>query len=546
MVGFLPILGMAGAESSHHESARNSDDEAGKVGAQVSAIRAHQEFLADDLMRGRDTGSPEHEIAARYVASYFQALGLEPAGDEGTFLQAVPLLQYQVDTDSLHMSAKGPSGELEFKWKEDFLMGGDAVREETSITAPVVFVGHGIVAPDLDHDDYEGVDVENKIVLMIGGAPASLPHNQRAYYSSGSNKIQEAVDRGAVGVISFRNSERAQKYPWERVTRNSGRPGMTWLNASGEASDYWPEIEGSAFLRQETVERMLEGSGHTLQELLEAEATHSLESFELPIEVSLSQTTTHERISSSNVAAILRGSDPQLQDEYVLYTAHSDHVGVGAEVDGDDIYNGAYDNALGVSILMEAARIFATAKARPARSILFLTVTAEEKGLLGSKYFARFPTVPIDSIVANINLDMPLLLYPLADVIAFGAEHSSLEAPVSHAAQVVGFELTEDPMPEEVLFIRSDQYSFVREGIPSIFFVSGMQSSDPEIEGGAVMQEFLTQHYHAPSDELSLPVDWDSAKRFTDANYLIGLEVANTPERPTWNEGDFFGERFKR
>jgi hypothetical protein len=529
------LMGKAGAEAGHNDG-----------GADTRAVRAHQAFLADDLLRGRDTGSPEYEIAARYVASQLQALGLEPAGDGDSYLQSVPLLKNELETDSIRFSVTGPEDGFDLEWKEDFLIGGDAVRGETSITASVVFVGHGITAPDLDYDDYASIDVEGKIVLMVGGAPASFPHNQRAYYSSGTHKTPEAVGRGAVGVLSFVNAERAKKYPWERMTRNAGRPGLRWVDESGQASDFYPQIEGSAFLNHDSVARLLEGSEHTLEEILEAEATQTLKSFKLPIEVTISRKTGHEAITASNVAAILPGSDPELAKEYVLYSAHLDHVGVGAEVEGDEIYNGAYDNAMGVAVMLEAARMFASADTRPARSILFLAVTGEEKGLLGSEYFARFPTVSIENIVANINLDMPLLLYPMADVTAFGAEHSSLEGPVSRAAEKVGLTLTPDPMPEEVLFIRSDQYSFVREGVPAIFFVAGMQSSDPDIDGGAIMQDFLRNHYHMPSDDLSRPVDWDSTRRFTEANYLIGLEVANTPERPTWNEGDFFGERFGR
>lgn len=532
------FVGMVGAGSAAAES--------GRLMSSAGAIEAHLTFLADDLLKGRDTGSPEYEIAARYVAAQFQSLGFEPAGDDGTYLQAVPFLRNQVDADSLVFEVDGPTGPFTLEWKKDFLVGGDAVRPETSVTAPVVFVGHGVAADALGYNDYDGVDVEGKIVMLFGGAPASLPHNERAYYSSGNTKLQEAVSRGAVGVISLQNAERTEKYPWERSIRNAGRPGLSWLSATGEASDYFPQIQGSAYLSHPAVARLLEGSGHTLAEILEAEASQSLQSFELPIEVTMSRTTAHEEISAPNVAAILRGADPELRNEYIVYTAHLDHIGVGAAVDGDEIYNGAYDNAMGTSVLLEVARLFSHANETPRRSILFLAVAGEEKGLLGAEYFARYPTVPVEGIVANINLDMPLFLFPVADVVAFGAEHSSLIGPVERAAEAVGFTLSPDPMPEEVLFIRSDQYAFIREGVPSIFFVTGMTSRDSTIDTAQVQREFLTQHYHMPSDDLSRPIHWDSARRFTDANFLIGLEVANTPERPTWNEGDFFGDLFGR
>jgi Zn-dependent M28 family amino/carboxypeptidase len=264
----------------------------------------------------------------------------------------------------------------------------------------------------------------------------------------------------------------------------------------------------------------------------------------LGIEVTLSQRTAHEQVASPNVIAIIPGSDPILKDEYVIYSAHLDHLGIGASVNGDDIYNGFYDNAMGVALLLEAARAFAAMPEPPRRSIMFIALTGEERGLLGSDYFAHYPTVPSDTLVANVNLDMPLLLYPVADVIAFGAEHSTLQQLIEPALAAESLALTPDPMPEEVIFIRSDQYSFVRQGVPSVFLVPGLSSTDPEIDSAAAFKEHLATHYHRPSDDSSRPVDWESALRFARANVRIGLAVAEDETRPVWNDGDFFGERF--
>ncbi len=264
----------------------------------------------------------------------------------------------------------------------------------------------------------------------------------------------------------------------------------------------------------------------------------------LGFELTMARETRLDRATSPNVIGIVRGTDPALADEYVVYSAHLDHEGIGAEVNGDSIYNGAYDNAMGVSLLIEAARVFAASP--PRRSVLFIAVTGEERGLLGSDYFAHYPTVPSESMVANVNLDMPLFLYPLADIIAFGAEHSSLESTIRDAIVEEGFELTLDPMPEENLFIRSDQYSFVKRGIPATFLVPGFASTDPDIDGKAMVEEHRMQHYHRPSDDMSRPFHWDSALRFARANVLIGAAVGDADERPTWNEGDFFGEKFGR
>jgi Zn-dependent M28 family amino/carboxypeptidase len=260
--------------------------------------------------------------------------------------------------------------------------------------------------------------------------------------------------------------------------------------------------------------------------------------------MTLAARTRIDRTTSPNVVGIVRGTDPELADEYVVYTAHLDHNGIGAEVDGDAIYNGAYDNAMGVSLLLEAARAFA--ESPPRRSILLVAVTAEERGLLGSDYFAHYPTVPTGSMVANINLDMPLFLYPLADIIAFGSEHSSLEGVVREAIAAEGFELTPDPMPEENIFRRSDQYSFVRRGVPATFLVPGFTSADPDIDGQAVVEDHRKHHYHRPSDDMSRPFHWGSALRFARANVRIGAAIANDDEPPAWNEGDFFGQKFGR
>jgi hypothetical protein len=509
-----------------------------------AALRGHLAFLADDLLQGRESGSRGYDLAALYVAARFESVGLEPAGDGDSYYQPVPLLRNQLEVESARLQITRGRKRSELLWGEDFLMRGDAARGESSVTAPVVFVGYGIAAPGLGYDDYAGTDVEGKIVLTLTGAPPSFPHNQRAYYSSGRTKAEEAVLRGAVGLLRLRTRIDAERVPWERMRFPAGRPGMRWLKKEGEPAGYFPTLRGSAVLSRSGARKLLARTGVELEELLDTADKGSIESIELPVEVTLHRRTTHERVSSPNVAALLRGSDPELRDEYVVYTAHLDHIGIGAEVEGDRIYNGAYDNAMGVSVLLETASAFAELPDPPRRSILFLAVTGEEKGLLGSEYFAHHPSVPIEGIVANVNLDMPLFLSPLVDVVAFGAEHSSLGGTVGRAASAVGFELSPDPMPEEVLFIRSDQYSMVRRGVPAVFLVAGVKSADGGTGGTEVWREFLTTHYHRPSDDLTRPVDYPSAVRFTQVNFLVGLEVANEASRPSWNDGDFFGERF--
>jgi Zn-dependent M28 family amino/carboxypeptidase len=304
-------------------------------------------------------------------------------------------------------------------------------------------------------------------------------------------------------------------------------------------------------LRHTAAGPLFESAPVDLNTLLEHDENGEvLTTFDLEGKVSMRQRSRHEGIASPNVVAVLTGSDPLLSNEYVVYTAHLDHIGElhsdgAAQEDKDLINNGALDNASGVSVMLETARLFAKGQS-PRRSILFVAVTAEEKGLVGSEYFAMNPTVPVDSIVAVVNLDMPLLLYDFADVIAFGAEHSSLGDTVQKAAQSYATELSPDPFPEQNIFVRSDHYRFVQQGIPSVFLVTGMNSVDGSVDTQPIFEGFLQEHYHRPSDDLNLPINYGAAAKFTRINTKIGELLANDPDRPAWHEGDFFGRTYAK
>jgi hypothetical protein len=395
----------------------------------------------------------------------------------------------------------------------------------------------------MNYSDYEGIDVAGRIVALFGGAPDTFPHNERAYYSSRLTKAEEAVARGAIGLVNLRSRTDQRRYTWKRLSENAGvRPGMSWINLSGDVANFFPELEGGATLNVPPAHELFSRAPISFEQALDAADAGTPMSTPLGTEITLARKTDHETITSPNIIGILRGSDPELAGEYIVFTAHLDHVGTGVPINGDSIYNGMYDNAMGSSLLIETARAFAAMPEPPRRSIMFIALTAEERGLVGSDYFAHYPTVPSDSLIANVNLDMPLLLYPLADVIAFGSEHSSLEGVISEVVVEEGFTLSPDPIPEEVLFIRSDQYSFVKKGVPAVFLVPGFTSTDPEVDPRAINREHRQTHYHQPSDDLSRPIDWDSAVRFARANVRIGYAVAEGQERPTWNEGDFFGD----
>lgn len=507
-----------------------------------AALQAHVAYLASDELEGRMTGEPGYDKAAAYVAQQFETIGLQPGGNGGWY-QQVPLAAYRILDEGATVTLHLDGGDEALAYRDDFGVGGDPLRETTSIRAEVVYVGHGVHAPEKGYSDYAGVDVDGKIIALFGNAPDTFETTERAYYASSDHKAPEAVGRGAVGSIRLRSREIDEKYPWEKSRDRIGkRPGMTWIGADGSASSYYPEILGSASLASHAAPGLFAAAPQTFEEVRGAIERGDPVSFPLGVEVTISQASEHRRLQSPNVIGMIRGSDPTLADEYIVYTAHLDHNGVldGSEKGG--IYNGAYDNAMGVALMIEAAR--ALVAAQPARSILFVALTGEERGLLGSEYFAEYPTVPADAIVANLNIDMPLFLYPVADVIAFGAQHSSLHLPAEAAATAEGFSLVPDPKPEENFFVRSDQYSFVRKGVPALFLDVGMRSSDPAVDAEALYDDHLRHHYHEPSDDLSRPVHWASAVRFARANARIGYAVAMEPGRPRWNEGDFFGERF--
>ena len=507
-------------------------------------IEAHVAYLADDALEGRMAGEPGYDEAAQYVADRFAELGLGPGGEDGWF-QQVPLISYRLDEEAAVLIAHRDGKDTELLYKEHFVMRGDQVREENKVRAEVVYVGFGVHAPELGYSDYDGIDVAGKVVALFSNAPATFPHNERAYYSSREVKTEQAIAMGAVGTIILVSKRMEEYYPWERMKLEAGTmPGMAWVTLTGEAANYYPELRGGAIINVDVARELFAGTPISFDEARAATEASTPASTPLGFEVTLGRKTKHEVATSPNVIGVVRGTDPELADEYVVYSAHLDHNGIGAPVDGDAIYNGAYDNAMGSSLLIETARVFAASP--PRRSVMLIAVTAEERGLLGSDYFAHYPTVPTASMVANVNLDMPLFLYPVADIIAFGAEHSSLAATVEAAIGEEGFELTPDPMPEETIFIRSDQYSFVRKGVPATFLVPGFRSLDPDVDGQAVVEDHRKNHYHRPSDDLARPVDWDSAVRFARANARIGYAIGNDDARPTWNEGDFFGETFAR
>ena len=505
---------------------------AANPGAEDAAARwwTHVETLAGDEMRGRETGSPEHRKAADYVAGQFRLAGLEPAGTSD-YLQAVSFRSRRIleDRSSLNIVVEGR--ELPVTLGEEAIF-GMRIEPAPRVEAPMVFAGHGLRIPEVGHDDFAGLDVQGKVVVYVSGSPSSVPGALSAHYQSAAERWNTLKDLGAIGTLAIPNP-RTMDVPWERSSPNRLNPSMALADPS---LDQTAGQQVSITFNPARAVRLFEGSGHSLADMLKvADEGKALPRFSLPGILRATVAVEHQDVESHNVAGVVRGSDPALAGEYVVLTAHLDHVGVGAPVNGDSIYNGAMDNASGIATLIESAS--AIAAARPKRSVVFLAVTAEEKGLLGSRYYALNPTVPREGIVANVNMDMFLPLFPLKLLTVLGLDESDLGDDVRAVAQEMGIRVQPDPQPQRNSFIRSDQYSFVRQGVPALSMFVGFEPGSPEAN---IRADWTRERYHAPSDDLHQPVDRDAAVAFTDLIGRLSVRVANRAAAPAWKSESFF------
>lgn len=544
--GLLQCTGLILATMSCGWAEVEASSSPGALLAEISAerFRAHMSVLADDTMAGRESGSEGYLAAARYVASQFAEFGLTPLGGPGSYFQSVPFLVTRLEPESTHFAVSRGVEELVLAFADDYVMSGGFGAAEDQITAPLVFVGYGIEAPQYGHDDFAGAEVKGKILVRLTGAPARFTTDERAFYSSSWVKNELAVEHGAVGVITVRSPADLPRLPWQRYLSAVGSSDMRWTRPDGTPFEAFPELLGEAVVSEAGAARLFEFAGHDLDSLFARHEAGETGSFDLGASASLHRRSSTGHLSAPNVLAMVPGSDARLRDEYVLFTAHLDHLGVRPGEGGDDIHNGAYDNAAGVATILEVARILAEWPDRIRRPVLFAALTGEEQGLQGSSYLARNLPVPVARIVAVVNIDMPYLGLPIAEVMGLGVEHSTLQAALERAADEAGLEYISDPRPELVRFIRSDQFSFVRLGVPGLNLKPGAKSSDPSVDGGALHDEYLQRHYHRASDDLGLFFSAEGAVRFARVALLLGLHVANANQRPTWNAGDFFGRRF--
>jgi Peptidase family M28 len=501
------------------------------------AMRGHVNFLASDVVEGREAGTRGYDVAAAYVAAQFEAVGAEPAGDGGTYLQQVRFRTFRLDPAKSSFAIDGKT----FEHRKDVLI-APGLESTTEVDAPVVFAGFGIVAPELGHDDYANIDVRGKVVALLAGSPPRFPHSQRAYYSSGTVKSANATARGAIGTVVIRTLDSERRFSWARTISTGESTGMRALDRNGKPMETFPQLRSGATLGPVAAQALFAGERATLDAILADAEKGIAQPFALQKRVTIRATTAVREATSPNVVAIVRGSE--LPDEHVVVTAHLDHVGI-TDRGEDRIRNGALDNASGIAALIEIARAVAAMKPRPRRSIVFAAVTAEEKGMQGSMAFADRPGLD-GTIVANVNMDMITMLFPMKSIVILGLEHSTLAPLARAAAERNGFTIEDDPQPEEVRFIRSDQFSFVKKGIPAITYKGGLVSADPTIDGAKITRDWLRNIYHSAADQSDQKLDYPSGARWAQTNLDLAVAIANAKERPRWNEGDFFGTRFGR
>ena len=514
---------------------------AGSIGLRADAARwwSHVEALANDGMEGRNTGSAAHARAAEYVAAEFQRAGLEAAGTRG-YLQPIAFTTRRVveSQSSLALVRDGRT--------EPLTLGEDAniitrTDPSPSLEASLVFAGYGLNVPERNINDLQGLDLKGAVVVYLSAVPAGLPGPLQAHVGSAAERWRMLKAAGAIGTISVANPKTLE-IPWARSTLTRLQPQMSLADpALDEASGQQLAVT----INPAHAEKLFSGSGHTFQELLAlADGGKALPHFSLPSRVRATVSVTRSNVESQNVVGVMKGADPQRASEYVAISAHLDHLGVSdaPTPGGDRIYNGAMDNASGIAAILEIAHQLHDAGLKPARSLLFIAVTGEEKGELGSRYFLAHPTIPASAIVANVNSDMFLPLFPLKTLMVLGLDESDLGKDIRAVADTLGLAAQADPEPERNRFIRSDQYSFIRAGIPALAMKVGYDANTPQAD---IARKWTAERYHAPSDDLTQPIDLAAGGQYVQLVRELALRIANRLDRPTWNGRSFF-KRFAK
>src|SRR6266567_4133990 len=502
-------------------------------------IRAHVKFLASDLLEGRGTGQRGGDIAAEYIATQFALDGLQPAGDNGTFLQKVPMVGVTPDpatTFSL-VGSSGPAKDL--KPLTEYVAYNETQQPESDVDAEIVYVGYGIEAPEYDWDDYKGADVKGKVLLMLVNEPPSDDpklFNGRAltYYGRWTYKYEEAARKGAVGAILIHKTEMAS-YPWE-VVRNSNSGEKSFLKLEGA-----PKLKVASWIHLEAARALANMAGMDVDKLIADAQSRSFHPAPLDVRLKAHMVSKIRPFESNNVIAKLPGSDSKLKSEAVIYTAHYDHLGIRPDMPGDNIYNGANDNATGCGILLEMARAYSQAVQAPRRSIIFASVTAEEQGLLGSEYLGKHPPVPAGGIALDLNYDdVPPLGSP-EEVEVSGSERTTFYPTVEGLADEFRLKIRPDARPEAGHYYRSDHFSLARVGIPAFSINEGVKYKGHDAAWGIQQaDEYTAKHYHQPSDEYHPSMDFTGDAAMARFGFALGWGAASMPKLVTWNKGDEF------
>ncbi len=512
----------------------------GEAAITPELLQGHVEFLSDDLLEGRGPGGRGIVLASNYIAAHFRRLGLKPAGDNGTYFQKVTLLGKKVEPTAELRAARGAEA-ASFKFFDDWVPMSDAEQERVKVDGEMVFAGYGVTAPEFRWDDFKGMDMKGKVLLLVVNDPPATAEEPGlfggkalTYYGRWSYKYEEAARQGAAGAILIHTTESAG-YPFQVVQSSWTTERFVLPRQQGDE----PPLGLKAWVSQEAAKKILSMAGQDLAALQMAATSRDFKPVALGVRVSTELEQKLRRLESPNVVGVLPGSDPKGKDEYVVYTAHHDHLGIGKpNKDGDNIYNGAADNASGVAGLLAIAEAMVeAAKATPLkRSQVFLAVTAEEQGLLGSLYYARNPIFPPAQTVANINMDGLNTVGPTRDIIQVGNGKSELDTVAQSVARARGLALKPDQFPQQGYFYRSDQFSFAQVGIPALYFDNGLEViGKPEGYGKQKADEYVANHYHQPSDEIKPDWDWRGAEQMTEYIFACGWEVTNSGRWYEWS-----------
>jgi Zn-dependent M28 family amino/carboxypeptidase len=493
----------------------------------------HIKVLADDKLEGRDTGSSGERAAQAYAVEQLKSAGAKPAGTDGFYQPVKFVVRQIVEKDcSLALIRDGKREPLALG--EDAII-GSRVMPARKVEAQLVFVGYGLKVPEKNYDDFAGLDVRGKIVVIFSGSPSEIPAALAAHYQTAAERWKVLRAAGAIGTVSLINPA-SMDIPWSRIALNRAHPSMDL--------DYpeFHETEGAKFtatVNPASAEKLFADSGHSFAEMAAlGKDRKPLPHFPLAVSLEAKTKVAVTKVKSANLVAKIPGSDPELKDQYVVLSAHLDHVGIGEPVNGDRIYNGAMDNGSGSALLLDMAASFKKNPETLRRSILLILVTGEEKGLLGSKYFSAHPTVPQKSMVADVNVDMFLPIVPLKLLTVEGLNESDLGNRAREVAESLDVKVQPDPEPLRNLFVRSDQYNFIRHGVPSVAMGVAPDPDSPEQK--KLFKDWLTYRYHAPSDDVNQPVDLAAAAKYEEIVRALLISIANDEHRPQWEPDSFF------